>query len=104
MTNIDFDLTCTNQGTPRDVTLVAAVNPDGSAIGGGGGSGAATEATQLEVLMILNELNTDFGIPSQAAWTGTGDGTVIAILKALHAQNVQIIAALQAIQANTATP
>lgn len=84
-----------NGGQPRDVALVAVVNPDGSLIGGGGGaSGGATEAMQAEQLMILNELNTDFGMPSEAAWSGTGPGTVIAILKAMHAQNQQIIALL----------
>lgn len=52
---------------------------------------------------ILNELNTDFGMPSEPAWSGSGNGTVIAILKALHAQNAQIIAVLNQIQDNTAS-
>ena len=76
---------------------------------GGGGSGelatAANQATQTTVLntmtTVLNELNTDFGMPSQGAWSGTGNGEVIPILKAMYNQNVLIIAALNQIITNT---
>ena len=54
--------------TPQDVGTVVAVNADGSPIGGVSG----------------------IGTPSDAAWSGTGDGTVIAILKANYALLVQI--------------
>jgi len=97
MTNIAATLTATNNDQPRDVMIVAAVNPDGPGIAGGG----ATEDTLLLMTTILNELNADFGTTVDPAWTGTGAGTVISILKALHAQNALMITALQAIQTNT---
>lgn len=133
MTQIDYNLTATNQDRPTDVILVAAVNPDGSNIGGGGGggggnvtvtnfpatqpvsgtvsvTGVATAANQTSQTTVLNaistavgELNSDFGMPSQAAWAGTGDGTVIAILKAMYAQNEAMLAQLQAINTNTSS-
>lgn len=103
MAQVDYNLTSANNGAPRDVMLVAVVNPDGSTISGGGG-GLPMAVQDNQVATILNELNTDFGIPAQDAWSGTGDGTVISILKALYAQNAAAIALLTEIRDNTATP
>lgn len=49
-TTITMDLAGSNVGqanTPMNVMLVAAVNPDGSLIGAGGGSGGALNLTQV---------------------------------------------------------
>lgn len=43
------------------------------------------------------------GTAGVAAWSGTGNGTEIAILKAIYAQNAQMIALLTAIRDNTAS-
>lgn len=41
------------------------------------------------------------GAPDDAAWSGTGDASMIALLKAIHAQNETIIGHLAAIETNT---
>lgn len=89
------------------VTNFPATQPVSGSVAVDGVATAASQNTQTTVLntisTVLNELNTDFGMPSEAAWSGTGNGTVIAILKALHAQNVQMIGLLTQIESNTAT-
>lgn len=88
------------------VTNWPATQPVSGTVSVTGVATAANQSTQTTVLntisTTMNELNTDFGIPSEPAWSGTGNGTVIAILKALHAQNASIIGVLEQIQTNTA--
>lgn len=43
------------------------------------------------------------GTAAVAAWAGTGNGTTVAILKAIYAQNSQMITLLTAIRDNTTT-
>lgn len=47
------------------------------------------------------EASASSGSPGDSAWTGTGDGSVVAILKAIHAQNAQMITLLNDIKTNT---
>lgn len=101
---VDIDANVTNtRGRPRDATLVVAVNPDGTPIGSGGGgsTGGATEATQAEILMTLSELEQDVGHAEDAAWSGSGPGTLIAVTKAVYVQQQTMIALLQQIRDNT---
>lgn len=118
-------------GYLRDLHLVAVVGPDGSAIGGGGGGLAGpvdqgapgTQAWPVDVdgtvdvavtspvaitgsVAVTGPLtNAQYtaasGTAGSAAWAGTGNGTVIAILKAIHAQNETMITHLANIEANT---
>lgn len=64
-------------------------------------AGAATETSLAAVSMSVGEINADLGTVADAAWSGTGSGTVIALLKAIHAQNVTIISSLATIATNT---
>lgn len=48
------------------------------------------------------EAATGIGAPADEAWSGTGDASVVALLKAIHAQNETIIGHLAAIETNTA--
>lgn len=118
-------------GYLRDLHLVAVVGPDGSTIGGGGGGpvgpvdqgapgslawpvsvdGTVDVAVTAPVSItgsvavtgpLTNAQYTAVsGTASAAAWSGSGSGTVIAILKAIHAQNETIITHLSNIEANT---
>lgn len=89
------------------VTNFPATQPVSGTVAVTGVATAANQATQTTVLntmsMVLGELNTAFGMTSESAWSGSGNGTVIAILKALHAQNAQIVGLLTQIESNTAT-
>lgn len=101
----------------RDLHLVAVVGPDGSTIGGGGGGpvgpvdqgSAGTQAWPVSVdgsVTVTGPVtNAQYtavsGTASAAAWSGSGNGTIIAILKAIHAQNETIITHLSNIEANT---
>lgn len=95
------------EGGSVTVTNFPATQPVSGTVGVTGVATAANQATQTTVLntmsTVLGELNTDFGMPSESAWSGSGNGTVIAILKALHAQNAQIVDLLTQIESNTAT-
>lgn len=43
----------------------------------------ATEATLATIMTTVGEIEQDLGHASDAPWEGTGDGTVIAILKGI---------------------
>lgn len=61
------------------------------------GSGAAADPLTNAQLTAVT------GAASAPAWAGTGNGTVIAILKAIHAQNAQMITLLNDIKTNTSS-
>ena len=118
-------------GYLRDLHLVAVVSPDGSAIGGGGGGPvgpvdqgepgslawpvSVDGTVDVEVTTPVSitgsvavtgpltnaQYTASIGAPGASSWSGTGNGTVIAILKAIHAQNETMIAHLSNIEANT---
>lgn len=113
MAHVDFDLTASNvavPNSPQSVVLAVVVNPDGSPVssGGGGSSDGLTNA-QLRASPVPVSgpvTNAQFaaieGTASQAAWDGVApSATVIQILKAVHAQNAQIITLLSQIATNT---
>lgn len=95
-------------GGPATVTVsnFPATQPVSGTVAVTGVATAANQATQTTALNAMNttlgELNTDFGMPSEGPWSGTGNGTVIAILKAMHAQNATMIGILNDIKDNTA--
>lgn len=118
-------------GYLRDLHLVAVVGPDGSTIGGGGGGpvgpvdqgAAGTQAWPVSVDGTVDvavttpvsingsvavtgpltnaQYTAAIGTPGIASWSGTGNGTVIAILKAIYEQNETIITHLSNIESNT---
>ena len=51
--------------------------------GGGGGTGDASASNQVIGNTSLANIDADLGLRSDAAWSGTGDGTVVAVLKAM---------------------
>lgn len=79
-------------GGARDAQLVVAVNADGSAIGGGGGSGSVEvsnfPATQPVTGPLTNaQLRAVTGDPTDAMWNGTDpSATLIALLKNIQEQ------------------
>lgn len=71
MSTVASNLAATKPGVQlTDVATIVAVNADGTPIAGGSSSG--------------------IGTPADAAWTGSGPGTVISILKANYALLAQI--------------
>ena len=104
-------------GYLRDLHLVAVVGPDGSTIGGGGGGpvgpvdqgAAGTQAWPVSVEgsvtvtgPVTNAQYTAVsGTASAAAWSGSGNGAIIPILKAIYEQNETIITHLSNIESNT---
>lgn len=71
----------------------------------GGGGSQDVNVTNTSVAVTGPITNAQFtaveGTAATAAWAGTGNGTVIAILKAIHAQNETMIGHLSQIATNT---
>lgn len=106
------------QGTFKDGTVtfptnssqvLVSVDEEGNIIPGGGGTEPASEvsvtnfpASQAVTGPITDtQIKTLVGTVSVAAWSGTGDATMIAILKAIYAQNAVMITHLETIATNT---
>lgn len=105
-------------------TPVSAENPLPVTMSGGGGGGGEVEVRNFPATQAVSGPLTDaelrasavsvtgpltnaqyqasIGTPAIAAWSGINNGTVIAILKALYAQNEQMITLLTEIRDNTA--
>lgn len=109
MAKIQTDLVQQSPSGATQAQVVIAVNADGSPIsGGGGGSGGGTvevsnwPATQAVSGPLTNAQFTAVeGTAATATWSGTGNGTVVSLLKAIHAQNAQVISLLEEIELNT---
>lgn len=112
MAIVETDLVQQNPDGAYQAPVVIAVNADGSAIGGGGDGGGGTVdqgAPGTSAWLVSGPItNAQFtaveGTAATAAWSGTGSGTVVAVLKAIHAQNAQVIALLEDIEVNTRKP
>lgn len=66
-----------------DGTYAEVVSVSGASGGGGGGSGDASASNQLVGNASLANIDADIGAQADAAWSGTGNSTVIAALKAI---------------------
>lgn len=112
MPTIETDLVQQSPSGARQAVAVIAVNPDGSPISGGGGSGPSeVEVTNFPSSQPVTGplTNAQFtavtGAASAAAWDGNAaSATIVSILKSLHDQNILIMSLLEDIVANTTPP
>lgn len=109
MPTIETDLIQRSPSGARQAVAVIAVNPDGSPISGGGGSGPSeVEVTNFPSSQPVTGplTNAQFtavtGAASAAAWDGeAASATIVSILKSLHEQNEIMIGHLATIATNT---
>lgn len=111
MTNIKTDLVQQSPSGAKQAPVVIAVNADGTPISGGGGTGGGTvevsnfPASQPVTGPLTNaQLTAVTGTASTAEWPGTGNATVIALLKAIHTQAVATNTLLAQIADHTRPP
>lgn len=111
MAEISTNLVQKSPAGARQANVVIAVNSDGTPISGGGGSGGGTvevsnfPASQPVTGPLTNaQLTAVTGTASTAEWPGTGNATVIALLKAIHTQAVATNTLLAQIVTNTTPP